>query len=103
MEDPGVGGGGFTATVLTGHSGVANSQAVGSAGMNSNNTFSVTITVTDRASLERQLDSAIAAALPNALSSKRHGILVTRHSVEKFTVAFSELVPYGETMERSDW
>lgn len=43
--------------------------------MTSHNTFSVSITVTDRASLERQLDSAIAATFPKALSSKRHGIL----------------------------
>lgn len=70
--------------------------------MTSNSTYSTTITIANRASLERQLESAVASAVPRALS-KRHGILVTRHSTDRFTVATSEAVPYGETMERCDW
>lgn len=71
--------------------------------MTSDNTFSTTLTITDRASMDQQLDAAVAAALARALISKSHGILVTRHSQEKFTVALSEAVPYGETMERLSW
>ncbi|WP_248760962.1 hypothetical protein [Pseudarthrobacter sp. SSS035] len=71
--------------------------------MTSETMFSMTLTITDRASMDRQLDAAVAFALPSALSSKRHGILVTRHSKAKFTVALSEAVPYGQTKERDDW
>jgi hypothetical protein len=71
--------------------------------MTTNNLFSMSITVKDRVSLERELDFAVASALPSAQSSKRHGILVTRHSREKFTVAVSDSVPYGQTIERCDW
>lgn len=65
--------------------------------------FSTTVTVTDRASMDRQLDSAVASVLGKALSHKRHGILVTRHAVDKFTVSLSNSVPFGQTMERHDW
>ena len=65
--------------------------------------FSTTVTVTARVTLDQQLDLAVASALPKALTSKRHGILVTRHSPKRFTVALSESVPFGETRERCEW
>lgn len=71
--------------------------------MTSDDKFSVTLTIVDGTSRDRQLDAAVASALPSALSSKRHGILVTRHSTKRFTVAVSESVPYGEIRERRNW
>jgi mannitol 2-dehydrogenase len=39
----------------------------------------IAITATDRASLERQLDEAVAIAITRATHERRQGILVTRH------------------------
>lgn len=63
----------------------------------------ISITATDRASMELQLDEAVAAARSIALYEKRHGILVTRHDYHSFTIALSEAVPFGLTREHQDW
>lgn len=62
--------------------------------------FPLTLTVADRESMDSQLD---AAAKAHALAEKRHGILVTRHGVEKFSVVLSETVPFGLTREHQAW
>jgi hypothetical protein len=65
--------------------------------------FPLTLTVADRASMDSELDAAVTAAKARALAEKRHGILVTRHGVDKFTVALSETVPFGLTREQQAW
>ncbi|MBD1593642.1 hypothetical protein HC744_16540 [Arthrobacter sp. S1_S22] len=65
--------------------------------------FPLTLTVADRASMDSELDAAVTAAKAYALAEKRHGILVTRHGVDKFTVALSEAVPFGLTREQQAW
>ena len=65
--------------------------------------FPLTLTVADRQSMDSELDAAVTAAKTHALAEKRHGILVTRHSVDKFTVALSETVPFGLTREHQAW
>ncbi|HSU47663.1 MAG TPA: hypothetical protein VLJ40_12185 [Arthrobacter sp.] len=65
--------------------------------------FPLTLTVSDRQSMDRELDAAVAAAKAHALDGKRHGILVTRHGVDKFTVALSDAVPFGLTREQQAW
>ena len=65
--------------------------------------FPLTLTVSDRQSMDSELDAAVAAAKAHALAEKRHGILVTRHGVDKFTVALSEAVPFGLTREHQAW
>jgi hypothetical protein len=52
--------------------------------------------------VQRQLESAAEEARRAAISGKRHGILVTRHRQDTFTVALSPEVPYGMTHERED-
>ncbi|MDQ0827851.1 MULTISPECIES: hypothetical protein [unclassified Arthrobacter] len=65
--------------------------------------FPLTLTVSDRQSMDRELDAAVAAAKAQALDGKSHGILVTRHGVDKFTVALSDAVPFGLTREQQAW
>ncbi|MDQ0662171.1 hypothetical protein QFZ35_000669 [Arthrobacter ulcerisalmonis] len=65
--------------------------------------FPLTLTVSDRQSMDRELDAAVTAAKAHALAEKRHGILVTRHAVDKFTVALSDAVPFGLTREHQAW
>lgn len=59
----------------------------------------IAVTVTDRASMERQLDEAVTAATARAMREGRKGILVTRHDYGLFTVALSDVVPFGLTRE----
>lgn len=65
--------------------------------------FAISVTATDRASMERQLDEAVAVARTKAIRERRRGILVTRHSFSSFTVALSGAVPFGLTLEHRDW
>lgn len=65
--------------------------------------FPLILTVADRASMDSRLDAAVTAAKAQALVEKRHGILVTRHSMDEFTVALSETVPFGLTREHQAW
>ncbi|MFE4229217.1 hypothetical protein ACFRJ8_15160 [Arthrobacter sp. NPDC056886] len=64
--------------------------------------LTVAITATDRASLDRQLDEAVDAAITRAIREGRQGILVTRHAHDSFTVALSDDVPFGQTLEHQD-
>jgi hypothetical protein len=65
--------------------------------------FPLTLTVADRHSMDNELEAAVTAAKAHALAEKRHGILVTRHSMDKFTVDLSEAVPFGLTREHQAW
>lgn len=57
----------------------------------------------DPARLESDLNTAVALAQDKALLGGRSGVLVTRHSYTRFTVAVSGEVPFGITQERQDW
>ncbi|MBT2564923.1 hypothetical protein J7I84_00170 [Arthrobacter sp. ISL-85] len=65
--------------------------------------FPLTLTVSDRHSMDSELDAAVAAAKAHAFDGKRYGILVTRHGADKFTVDLSETVPFGLTREHQAW
>jgi hypothetical protein len=52
--------------------------------------------------LQDQLEAAHAAVRSLALSGRRHGVLVTRHGYDSYSVALSSEVPYGMTYERED-
>lgn len=63
----------------------------------------LTLNVTDRANMDRQLDEAVSAARTVAMRGGRQGILVTRHGHDSFTVALSDTVPFGLTRELQEW
>jgi hypothetical protein len=63
----------------------------------------IVVTATDRASMERQLDEAVGAALTQAIHEGRQGILVTQHDHASFTVDLSDAVPFGLTRELREW
>jgi hypothetical protein len=65
--------------------------------------LTMAITATDRSGMERQLDEAVAVARTRAMREGRQGILVTRHAYDSFTVALSDAVPFGVTLEHQDW
>jgi AmiR/NasT family two-component response regulator len=65
--------------------------------------LSITVKVTERDSLENQLDAAVSAVRERATGERRRGILVTRHGVNEFTVALSDSVPFGLTQENHAW
>ena len=65
--------------------------------------FPLTLTVADRHSMDAELDAAVTAAKAQALAGKRHGILVTRLGVDRFTVDLSDAVPFGLTREHQAW
>lgn len=62
-----------------------------------------TVIANDRASMERQLDEAVDAALTQALLNGAQGILVTQHDPVSFTVDVSDAVPFGLTREHRNW
>jgi hypothetical protein len=61
------------------------------------------ITADKRASMDREIDEAVAVALDHALRERRRGILVTRHGPTAFTVGLSDDVPFGLTREYQAW
>lgn len=65
--------------------------------------LSIAVKVTDRDSLENQLNAAVSALHERAMGERRRGILVTRHSANEFTVALSDSVPFGLTQENHAW
>jgi len=65
--------------------------------------FPITVVATDRASMERQLDEAVATALTQAMHEGARGILVTQHDNDSFTVDLSDAVPFGLTREHKEW
>ena len=63
---------------------------------------SVTLTISERAQLEHQLDAAVARLFEPA-KELHQGILVNRLSPEQFIVSVSEDVPYGIIVENVSW
>lgn len=63
----------------------------------------LTIKVTNRNDMELELDKAVSALREQAVIEHRCGILVTRQGVDQFTVALSESVPFGLTVEKHNW
>lgn len=63
----------------------------------------LTIRVTSRNDMERKLDNAVATLRAQAAPQRRCGIFVTRQAVDRFTVALSDTVPFGLTMEKLEW
>jgi hypothetical protein len=63
---------------------------------------SISLIVTDRANMERQLNNAVDVLKSKAQQERRRGILVTRLNHDSFTVALSDAVPFGLTREHRD-
>jgi hypothetical protein len=61
--------------------------------------FSILVTATDRPSMERHLDEAVAIAITRPMQEGRQGIRVTRHQFDSYIVALSDAVPLGQTYE----
>ena len=60
------------------------------------------ITAHDPHTVENDLNTAVEIVREHAMKENRHGILVTRHSHTRYTVAVSRDVPYGVTQERRE-
>ncbi|MFC9354466.1 hypothetical protein [Arthrobacter sp. NPDC057013] len=61
--------------------------------------YKTKVMVLDRKDLEAQLDSAVDDAIMASCEHPDHGILVTRHTNQTFTVALSPNVPGGTIRE----
>lgn len=64
--------------------------------------LAIAVNVPDRASMESRLDEAVAIARTRAMHEGRQGILVTRNGFGSFTVALSDAVPFGLTLEHQN-
>jgi hypothetical protein len=62
--------------------------------------WTATVVALDRASLDKQLESAVETAKAVAMQEGCRGILVTRQSHSTFIIELSHGVPYGQTQER---
>jgi hypothetical protein len=60
----------------------------------------LTVTATDRASMDLKLEAAVVAIKEQGILDGRRGILVTRHAPGTFTVELSDDVPFGLILER---
>ncbi|MCA4132528.1 hypothetical protein [Arthrobacter sp. M4] len=60
------------------------------------------ITATSRLNLDSQIDQAVQALLGPATEQKC-GMLVTRDSLDGFTVRLSYSLPFGSVHERDEW
>ena len=63
----------------------------------------VEVTADTPKALESDLNAAVDIVCQRAKQMGRHGVMVTRHNYTSFTVAISEVVPYGQTQERQQW
>ena len=61
------------------------------------------ITAREPGIIETELNTAVETVLQQALRERSCGILVTQHGYDRYTVALSPDVPYGETRERRKW
>jgi hypothetical protein len=57
----------------------------------------------DVAGIETALDAAVLVAQEHAMKQGRHGVLVTQHGFNSYTVTVSDDVPFGQTHERRQW
>lgn len=71
--------------------------------MRSADDLPIRVTATDRGSVDRLLDEAVAFARTTAMKERLRGVLVTRHNYSSFTVALSDEVPFGLTTEYEDF
>ncbi|MCA4133466.1 hypothetical protein [Arthrobacter sp. M4] len=60
------------------------------------------ITADDASTIQQDLNAAEEIALESAMEL-RHGILVTQHDFNSYTVEVSREVPFGETQEVREW
>lgn len=60
-------------------------------------------TAAERGLIEHRLNEAVAIVRTAAMQDGLHGILVTRHNFDSFTVSLSEDVPFGLTREHDAW
>jgi hypothetical protein len=60
----------------------------------------VEVLVGTQEQLHELLSDAEEALLPAASAERTAGILVTRHSPRRYTVALCDAVPFGETREQ---
>jgi len=68
--------------------------------MRSRATRNLEVVVTDPSRLDKLLDDAEAALRQLASPHCYSGILVTRHTPSRYTLAVSDTAPYGETHEQ---
>jgi hypothetical protein len=61
----------------------------------------IEVLVGSQEQLHDLISDAEAALLPAATKERSAGILVTRHSPGRYTVALSDTVPFGETREHA--
>ncbi|MFK0040637.1 hypothetical protein ACIQTW_12415 [Paenarthrobacter sp. NPDC090517] len=61
------------------------------------------VTAADRVTLEEMLDEAEMLARHEAIKTGAGGILVTRHSHDRFTITLTDAVPYGTTRMLTCW
>ncbi len=60
------------------------------------------VTVKDKATMDAELNAAVDMSREKAMR-ERHGVLITRHASDSFTVAVSAEVPFGITQEKHAW
>ncbi|MGO4145725.1 hypothetical protein AB4Y77_11615 [Paenarthrobacter sp. YAF11_1] len=65
----------------------------------SSSTQTIEIIVHSRSALDKRLDDAVKALQEQALLGRTSGILLTRHSHQRYTAELSENVPFGLTRE----
>ncbi len=75
----------------------------GTAGAEVSSELIIKIVAKDRSNLNQQLDRAVTTVQAQAIGEGRRGILITRHSHDTFSVALSEAVPFGQTLEYRAW
>lgn len=59
-----------------------------------------TITISSRATMDRDLDTAVHAAVQRAIHDGRRGIRVTQIDHSSYTIELTHEVPYGHTDEK---
>ena len=59
----------------------------------------VKLSIADRKDLDHKLNVEVDAAIQKAFGSLGHGVLVTRHDRETFTIELSADVPHGTILE----
>ncbi|WP_422935155.1 hypothetical protein [Sinomonas sp. P47F7] len=65
--------------------------------------FALRITAESQAGLDAALGEAVERAIGHALAGRSHGVLVTRHGRDSYTVEVTDEVPFGFTQERDHY
>lgn len=69
--------------------------------MSKQETAHIEVLVGTQEHLHDLLSDAEATLLPAAATQRSAGILITRHSPRRYTVALCDTVPFGETREHA--